>query len=266
MVENKKSKLWLGFLVGVFVSLILGVGIFAVYNNILLKTNNGDNLDLESGEINNNDNSSDSVIQTLSIYDTVGRSLYESVSFPICMKDKDKYYRQDKFLASDLTDIEKIYFAVKNAEYLDYCSKELAMKKFNELFGSESIFPEVMVTETNNDLMVAQNDMGYYTLGDTCVTDISKEIIKIEKNTIKDEYYIYDVVMFLDYNDSTDRADIYADYQKNNLIESSAIINQDGWQPTYVNLQNVVDKLDTYKYTFKSNGDSTYYFYSVERQ
>lgn len=87
-------------------------------------------------------------------------------------------------------------------------------------------------------------------------TDLQNKykLVKVEKNTTKDEYYLYDEVYY------SDGINLYDSYTKNNIIYTST--NNDEINYNFVK-ENYGNNIFIYKHTYKAKNNG-YYWYQTE--
>ena len=272
-MKNKKNKLGLGILIGILIGLIVGLSGYIICDKFI--DNNKDKQEVKNDNNKQNDIKEDEIL-TLTLDDDTGKSLYQSITLPICSSYNNYYYRDDTTLINDISQNVKMYLTAKNSSgSLDsssgmHISTLNFEKSFHKLFGENSNYQFI---ETNDIAVIKKedNDSILYYYADTCLPTLYRNIIKIEKNNTKNEYYIYEKIAFLKLLESNDESneyvDVYSDYQYKTLLKSNTSAKYLNGDLISVDISS--DSLDTYKYTFKQNSgvyENDYYLYSVERK
>lgn len=271
-METKKSKLGLGIFIGVLIGLVIGLSSFIIYDKVIDNDKDNSTIKDDNKKDNNQDNVEMDEILTLNIDDKVGNTLYENITLPICSIYNNYYYRSNNTLVNDMSSAVKMYLTAKNIggnrdeSHINEANFE---ESFHKLFGENTNY---QFTETDDIAVIKKENNGdiLYYYADTCVPNLYKNVIKIEKNNTKNEYYIYENVAFLKLLENGDESgeyvDIYKDYQYNQLLKSNIHATYSNGTLVSINIPN--DLLATYKYTFKQNTGAyknDYYFYSVEK-
>lgn len=286
MEENKKSKLGLGILIGLLIAIIIGLVGFIVYDKVLSKTDDieqVENNDKVETENNPNDDKQESIsndrIEPLLINDKEVVETFKMISWDVCSNQHEYYHKQDKLMVKDMPHDLKQALAFKNTKWswwLDSNDEKennigdsLAdvSKKYKELFGEEFTFENIeMDSAKDKELGIHYSKFGsnyvVYIGSSTCETYYpTSMIIGAEKNYTTKELYIYENAVYTAIG--LDGVTIYSDYNDIN----SVILQQEGFNSEQVRdiLLNSDYNLDTFKYTFKQNDNGTYQFISVEK-
>lgn len=279
MIENKSGKFGLGIFVGILIALVIGMGIFIVYDKVL----NNDNANNSEDQNNTQNNNESNVVTELSISDSLVQELYSSIMFGYGLTNDYYYHNSSKTLVSDMKNYTKMYLTankwlkeyrnnpnsdvVESNDYTLIVPEEQIKNVYYRIFGKDSVYS--LNSSYNFCPIMSYEGADKIKLslacgGGTGLPKVVQNIIKAEKT--ENEIYIYENVAFLNYvEDNSDGRhvyNLYKDTEKTNLVAEKVVLVGD-YNELVEQYQN---KLDTYKYTFKSNGDGTYYFYSVERQ
>lgn len=260
MEENKKSKLGLGILIGVLVTLVLCMGVFIVYDKFLTKGNNDSNNEqLENNNTENEEIDSDNKQQVdevveISINDDLVKKLYQMSGGEIQTTDFN-LFSSDKLLIKDLDiyNMENLLYLQLSRESAD----DIVIQNSNEylkwngstikslwakLFGSNTTFK--LANKTVNGATY-QND-GSLTLPAASgrfegPSVYPSQLLKATKSD--SEIVLYVAVKFIDF----DSGKCYSDVNMTQLTTKEASIPAN------------------YKKVFKKDMNGNYYFYSVEK-
>lgn len=290
MEKEKNGKFGLGILVGILITLVLAMGAFIIYDKVLSNDNNKtpveDNNENKQDEEKEDDHE-DKTVTELSISDSViVKELINTYWLDYYEKSQQYngklfYHEKEKTLSSDLNNKIKMFIVAKNIKSSNITPYSIENggdskiyyltefeKIYKKLFGKDTQFlyesttsgdfrtcPGTELYNNNSDLVAILSACGSGTYGPS-PDMIKTKIEKAEKNVKNDEIYIYELVAYPKYSDNHNE---YSDYT---LYKDRELANYVSEKVDDLSL--IKDKINTYKYTFKSNGDGTYYFYSVE--
>ena len=257
-----------------FVSALLLVSTISLTCYIFTNPKNN----LENNQTNNQQSSEQTSptydeIKTLPITDNEALKLYNSVMWPVCSKQLEYYYQQDKLLAKDMPEYLRQALAFLNVEnshfHDDGVSLEAVEKEYKKLFGNAKKFVFQFIeydSEIGKNEWIwhaqKENDKYGIAVGDTaCFEGSPGKIVAIEKNISQNEIYIYEKVLFWKYlDDDMEKVNLYSDSERTKLV-----IENYNSMYSHSLLEEYADKLDTYKYTFKQDTAGNYNFISVEK-
>ncbi len=284
-----KSKFGLGFLIGVSITFVIGIGAFIVYDKVLSDGNN--NIIVEDANQQENENiekdESDNKVTILSTSDSLVQELYNSIMPEDYSFSSNLFYHDNSYLLASEIDIET-RLELTASKWLEKNSDNPSGDVVVNNYGDEYIVPESQIKEIYKKLFgdieyeivdtstacpgirrVSTDTIGIGTAcGGTGMLNIIQNVFQAEKSS--DELYIYEKAAFTKYLEKENEQgaslyNLYKDQIKSVLVAENFSIDY-SVSSNDIDLSSVLDKLDIYKYTFKSNGDGTYYFYSVERQ
>lgn len=275
--NNKKTNILIALVIvlGALVIILGGTFAFMYFDDDINKGSNESITDT-----NNNDNSTNNIISLDVSSSVIKETINNIIPWWYTHTSNYFYHKNDKMLASDISNgikmelvLQKLVDELRNNPDKDVettndgdnfiISEDKIIKVYKQLFGSDKY------EFTNyNDICPGARKLedGRIEVGTACggtgMATIITEIVNAEKN--EEELYIYEVAGFLKYSEEENEQgqslfNLYKDGEYKNLIAEKIEFSD--------NIDSVLeDKLSTYKYTFKSNGDGTYHFYSVEKQ
>lgn len=262
--------------------------------NTKIKEDLKDNDENKKGEIKNNDNSENvfnNDEEDISVSDSTVSKLIEMVLGAYnssCSSENNR----DVFRKSDLVQADSIDMYTKlslTADYiyknessrsnfvytknvssdsricgLSYISEEDIKKVYFEIFGKDAKY-ERSSFDVNWDTYNWSNENNRYESqvlcgkGGTCPGGSTSKVAYAKKTN--NEIHIYEYYAYVDMNTYPDPYNIYADYNKTNLIISETT---NAYEDEF--FKKYSDKLGLYKYIFKyDSNNKNYYFYSVEK-
>jgi len=256
MEENKKSKLGLGILIGVLITLVVCMGTFIIYDKVL--NNNDDNSKIEDNDNTNIKEDNVVIEKEISINDDTVQNLYKTfVNF--CFEYGnivDSYYKKDITFASELSDSIKHELLIhiigehdttkideNTGVQLSYWESKTVSSTWKKLFGSTS----KPFTNKTFGCFEYQSD-GSLTMGPcggVCMPEVDSNLLKATE--LNDKKYLYVAVKFIEFNESSSSYKYYKDAEKKIEIGEN-------------------DPIDAnYRFVFNKDSDDNYYFYSVEK-
>ena len=256
MEENKKSKLGLGILIGVLVSLIIGLAGFIVYDKVLSEDNNK----VENENASNNNNTGSENVTELSLSNTLVNSLsnifYGKYLHSEATIYDNYFYKQSKTVVSNVPDELKMIMTFKYLNNPEKVSVAEYEKAYRQIFGSSSTPVKLNKTDdcdTNYELV-----NGYYQhpelsscggMGNGITYSKLIKAIQI-KDTTTDKIVISEAVAFVNPSGS------YKDVNYTQLIDANVDKNP---------LDKDYTKYAQYDYTFVKDANGIYVFTSVEK-
>lgn len=197
----------------------------------------------------------------------------------------DYFWTTDKLLNSEMTYEQKMTILInaildESGECTYGClesgftiSKTDFSKRYHQLFGEDIGFTDLEVTpascpscapiasakfEGSKVRLFRDGIRGLF-------SDYATPIINVAKQN-DDEVYFYEKLSFIRYDVSDGKYNVklYSDIDfKQFVTEYTVEKYEDIFNKEFI--EPVKDKLDTFKYTFKANGDGTYHFVEVEK-
>lgn len=288
---EKNNKLWLGILIGVLASLVVGLVGYIVYDKVL--SNDVDEVVDTKDDFNNNDDKvqqEQEIIIDLSLDNFTVKNLSDKVigvyTNNMMTSYEDYFYKKDRIVMSEEDMSFKLSLAAETVSGffgkdknvydcsngicgISYATEELIKDAYFDLFGKDSQYERLSFSVANCDGVEGYNwseenkrfesKILYGCGGAVCGGSESKlgyakQIISSDIDKIELYEYFYYVQCLDDGEDSN----IYSDYNKTNLIHVG-----------YLNSEEVFSKyknqLGQYKYTFEKDKYGTYVFTSVEK-
>ncbi len=268
----KTNKLWLGILIGVLASAIIGLSVFVVYDRLFIKdddintdqnnsadiSENNDNISTDQKENPDIDSSSNqenyNTVTELSVDSDLVKSLYQLSggevrtsllglynSPKLLLKDLAIDYQENLLYIQLLNHSSDRKFIQNEQEYFEWYGSTVKAI-WVKIFGSSTIFS--LSGQTVNGVTY-QGD-GSLTVSATSGRFegpyiLSTQITKATQS--KDEIALYEAVKFIDF----ETGKYYSDVEKTRLTTETAVIPAN------------------YKKLFKKDIDGNYYFYSIEK-
>ena len=163
------------------------------------------------------------------------------------------YLYNGNYKEIDINDSIKLTMAFNSINKIEFTKEEL-VNAYTNLFGSSEHFKDISFDYECNHFKYDARADKYELTSNECSMISSKEIIENIIKTDKNKEVITLTTVVGVYDNSNKSL-----YNYKNLYEpvGSNVGNN-------FNIRDYQNKLDTYKYTFKLNGDK-YYFYSVNR-
>lgn len=258
---NKKVNI-LTALVVVLIALVIILGGSFAYmyfnggsgNNNLVKDNNENQSEQDNGE-NIKELSLDSDIVKGLINIFYGEHGNKFGTTEVSEYD-DYFYKQDKTIIANIPEEMKMvmtFYSLGNPESVNYSGFE---KEYKKIFGNNANIPDIKVLELC-EMHYRYEDGNYVQHETSCggagcggseqELAYAKQITSTNENKIE----IYEYFSYYD----CDEEQLYADYARTNPIDI----------PEGASLEEHLDKLGMYKYTFVEDNDGNYVFTSVEK-
>ena len=256
MEENKKSKLGLGIIIGVLVSLVIGLTGFIVYD----KVSSDDNNKVENENTSNDNNTGSESVTELSLSSTLVNSLSNIFHGKYLNYGASKYdnyfYKQNKIIITNVPDNLKMVMTFKVLGYPDSIASSDFEKEYQQIFGSNAKPSVSRIEECDADYELVN---GYYQHpeiyggcgGTTSELTYSKLIKAIQiKDSTTDKIVISEAVAFVNPGGS------YKDVNYTQLVDANGDENP---------LDKDYTKYAQYDYTFVKDANGIYVFTSVEK-
>lgn len=287
---EKNNKLWLGILIGVLASLVVGLVGYIVYDKVL--SNDVDEVVDTKDDFKNNDNNDKEqvVIIDLSLDNSKVKNLSDKVigvyTNNMMTSYEDYFYKKDRIAMSEEDMSFKLslaaetvsgFFGYDETNYdcntgicgISFVSEELIKDAYFDLFGKEAYYERasfsVATCQGRDGYTWSQENNRYESevsggCGDA-VCGGSESKLGYAKQIISsdiDKIELYEYFYYVQCLDDGEGSNIYSDYNKTNLIHVG-----------YLNSEEVFSKyknqLGQYKYTFEKDKYGTYVFTSVEK-
>jgi len=292
---EKNNKLWLGILIGVLASLVIGLVGYIVYDKVLSK--DVDEVVDTKDDFNNNDNEiqqEQEIIIDLSLDNSTVKNLSDKVIGVYTNNEMadyiDYFYKKDRILLNEQDISFKLSLALEtltdlfdfNSDGYDcntgicgisYISEEIVKDAYFDLFGNDAHYERALFTNSNSNCSgsegyvwsdennryesVSYGGCGGFVFGGTISKlGYAKQITSSNLDRIElYEYFAYEAPSV-----DSDVVRYYSDYNRTNLIISTT--------DRYSNdvfFNEFVDDVGIYKYTFEKDKYGTYVFTSVEK-
>lgn len=200
----------------------------------------------------------------------------------------DYFYRNDSIKTSMLDENVKFMITLYNTYGNDLENIETlndGRKKVDEeaikLFGSKIDYNKLSSKEHDGKMLVGaflghsimyiNNDLNLYTeaagIGGVTSLDYATKILASYK---EDDYLIIENKVLFMYQDAGEDVKVFStakdlsDYSNTKNVNSISIIDEVSDYKD-VSIDNYIDKLDTFRWTFKKDSSDNYMFYSVEK-
>lgn len=263
-VKEKSNK---GLIVAVVILslIVVGLGGYLIYDNFF--KDDDVNSNVKKIVFNNNEKE----VPLYYYYD-----LYDNLFLPFyeIEREDDIYHKNSKLLVNDIDYDDKLLLASMQlaSKTGDTYSAYSLESTYHKMFGDNAEFKIVNdfgncpgSTYNSETKMYEFN----FECGDTGMRNIYN--VPVKATTDGDNLYIYEKSVFVSYKEklnednSGEIVDLYKDYDMKEKIASNVVIL---YKDLYTfDFSEYYDKLNTYKYTFKSRDalyDNDYYFYGVE--
>jgi len=293
---EKYNKLWLGILIGVLASLVVGLVGYIVYDNASSKNDNEivNNEDITDNDIDSSQEQQKEVTVDLSLDNSIVKDLASRVvgvyTNNMMSLYENYFYKKDRIVMSEEDMSFKLslaaesfssFFGYDKTNYdcntgicgISFASEELIKDAYFDLFGKDARYERTSFSvatcqgrdgyvwsEENNryESDVPDGCGGTSLDGTMSKLGYAKQITSSNLDRIElYEYFTYEIA-----HDEGDTLffNYYSDYNRTNLITSTT--------NSYSNeefFNEFVDEVGIYKYTFEKDKYGTYVFTSVEK-
>lgn len=261
----KKSNKGLIITIVILSILLASVSGYLVYDKFF----NNEETKEEKNESSDKDTSN--VSEELSINDSEVQKLYSYVTngLTATYDTFDYFYRQDKLLATQMSDSDRLSLAAKLISEEDkkttssaYVSvdEEVIKANYNLIFGSSIDYRRVDFQIGCLPMEYNDETKTYVSTSDGCGGAVEKAIESLLEKAVKtnDSIEIYERMFVIVTSDGSF-------YKDTELKEKLNISNDDVINTDYDQLiKQHMSELNQYKYTFKKDNSGNYYFYSAE--